>query len=146
MLIRLASLDDKPIAVRDVGLNTWTEADGLAVGQASELAATMMRQLVSGAFTVTDRDLLRDLHLLERSEGLRVEPSAAAGFRGPIWLLESTAGRQYLAEHLLMQRMHSATHVLWTTGGSLVPEEEHRRFSARGWEALLADRRESPVI
>jgi D-serine dehydratase len=28
--------------------------------------------------------------------------------------------------------MASATHIVWTTGGSLVPREEHEQFQARG--------------
>jgi D-serine dehydratase len=132
MLIRLASADDNPISVRDVGLDNSTDADGLAVGQASEFVASIMRPLVSGLFTVPDDDLFEDLYLLEKSEGLRVEPSAAAGFRGPRWLLDSRIGKQYLTKHLLSESSESATHILWTTGGALVPDEEYRRFRDRG--------------
>jgi D-serine dehydratase len=132
MLIRLASKDDAPISVRDVGLDNRTEADGLAVGQASEFVAPLMRPLVSGVFTVPDSDLFEDLYMLEQTEGLRIEPSAAAGFRGPRWLLESEAGHQYLANHGLRENLHEATHVLWTTGGSFVPDDEYRRFHERG--------------
>jgi D-serine dehydratase len=132
MLLRLAALDDQPIAVGDVGLDNRTEADGLAVGQASELAASLVRYLVSGVFTVADEHLFRDLYLLEKSEGLRIEPSAAAGFRGPEWLLAFDVGQKYLARHDLSAVMNDATHVLWTTGGAFVPEEEYRRFHERG--------------
>jgi hypothetical protein len=31
----------------------------------------------------------------------------------------------------LESRMKSATHVLWTTGGALLPFEEHRKYLAR---------------
>lgn len=140
MLIRLASVHDRPISVRDVGLDNCTEADGLAVGQASEFVAAMMKPLVSGVFTVRDSDLFRDLYLLEQSEGLRVEPSAAAGFRGPIWLLESASGQRYLTEHGISQRMDYATHVLWTTGGALLPEEEYLRFHTRGRKEWTASK------
>jgi D-serine dehydratase len=89
MLIRLAATDNRPLSVRDVGLDNCTEADGLAVGQASEFVAPVMSSLLSGVFTVPDCDLFEDLYLL-------------------------------------------ATHILWTTGGALVPDEEYRQFHERG--------------
>jgi D-serine dehydratase len=139
MLVRLASREDRPISVREVGLDNRTEADGLAVAQASEFVAPLMRPLISGIFTVPDNDLFEDLYRLEASEGLRIEPSATAGFRGPQWLLESGDGRSYLQSHHLMQVMDDATHILWTTGGAFVPDEEYWGFWARG-ERLVGDR------
>jgi D-serine dehydratase len=132
MLIRLASADSRPISVQELGLDNRTEADGLAVGRASEFVAPLMRPLVSGIFTVPDEDLFADLYLLEQTEGLCVEPSAVAGFRGPRWLLESEAGRRYLIVHGLSECMEEATHILWTTGGALVPDVEYRKFHERG--------------
>src|SRR5665213_3388387 len=96
MLIRLAAVRDAPISVADFGLNSRTEADGLAVGKASEFVVPIVRQLASGVFTVRDDQLLEDLFLLQETEGMRIEPSAAAGFRGPRWLLETETGRRYL--------------------------------------------------
>jgi D-serine dehydratase len=132
MLIRLASQEDRPVSVRSRGLDNRTEADGLAVAQASEFAAPLMRTLVSGIFTVPDQDLFEDLYRLEMNEGLRIEPSAAAGFRGPQWLLGSDAGNTYIHRHDLDSGMDQATHVLWTTGGAFVPESEFWGFHARG--------------
>lgn len=132
MLVRLASITDAPISVRDVGLDNRTEADGLAVGKASEFAARAVRSLVSGVFTVPDDDLFEDLYILERSEGMRIEPSAAAGFRGPRWLMRSDAGRRYLEKHGLLDALADATHVLWTTGGAFVPESHYLQFHQRG--------------
>jgi D-serine dehydratase len=54
MLMRLASQEDRPVSVRALGLDNRTEADGLAVAQASEFSAPLMRRLVSGIFTVPD--------------------------------------------------------------------------------------------
>jgi D-serine dehydratase len=132
MLIRLASDDNRPISVQEFGLDNRTEADGLAVGRASDFVGPLMRPLVSGVFTVPDEDLFTDLYVLERTEGLRIEPSAAAGFRGPRWLLESAAGRRYLIAHGLSECMEEATHILWTTGGAFVPDAEYRQFQERG--------------
>lgn len=132
MLVRLAAAGDEPISVRDVGLDNRTEADGLAVAQASDLVAPLMRSLVSGVFTMRDEDLFEDLYVVERTEGLRIEPSAAAGFRGPRWLIGSEQGRRYIDQHALAATIEHATHVLWTTGGAFVPEEEYRGFHERG--------------
>jgi D-serine dehydratase len=132
MLIRLASAENRPITVQELGLDNRTEADGLAVGRASDFVAPLMRPLVSGIFTVSDEDMFADLYVLERTEGLRIEPSAAAGFRGPHWLLESEPGRRYLIAHGLSQCMEEATHILWTTGGAFVPDAEYRQFHERG--------------
>lgn len=119
-------------SVYDVGLTNRTEADGLAVPRASELAAEAMRPLLAGVCTVADDTLFLDLHRLRTSEGLRIEPSAAAGFSGPRLLTESEAGRAYLARHGLEGAMAQATHLVWTTGGLFVPPEEYERFAARG--------------
>jgi D-serine dehydratase len=132
MLIRLASPVDSPLSVQDVGLDNRTEADGLAVACASESVASQMRPLVSGVFTVPDDDLFEDLFLLEQTEGMRIEPSAAAGFRGPRWLFESAPGAEYLVNRGLLRHMDDATHILWTTGGAFVPDEEYCRFHRRG--------------
>jgi D-serine dehydratase len=138
MLLRLASLKDEPISVRDIGLDNCTEADGLAVAQASELAVARVRTLVSGIFTMRDGDLFKHLYALDHSEGLRIEPSVAAGFAGPAWLLESTIGQQYLRDHDLLHHLDQASHILWTTGGALVPEEEYRQFHERGQKEWAA--------
>ncbi|HEX5460400.1 MAG TPA: D-serine ammonia-lyase [Steroidobacteraceae bacterium] len=138
MLVRLAVLDDRPCSVSVLGLDNRTEADGLAVGKASELAAGVMRHLVSGVFTVRDEELFEDLYRLEVTEGLRIEPSAAACLRGPQWILHSEAGRRYQRNLGIAEVMDKATHVLWTTGGSLVPEDEYHGFHERGaglWES-----------
>jgi D-serine dehydratase len=130
MLARLAS--NRPLSVREIGLDNRTEADGLAVARASEFVVPLIGELISGIFTVPDEHLFEDLYRLERSEGIRIEPSAAASFRGPDWLLRSEPGRTYLERRGLAPYLTGATHVLWTTGGLFVPEDEYRRFHERG--------------
>lgn len=123
-------------SVYELGLNNQTEADGLAVPAASELAADVVRGFLGGVFTVEDETLFRHLALLQQSEGLQIEPSAAAGFSGPRALLESAAGQDYLQRQNLLPHMANATHIVWTTGGRFVPDEEYARFLARGRELL----------
>ena len=132
MLVQLASKSDVPVSVYDIGLDNRTDADGLAVAQASMLVAPLMKRMLSGVFTVEDDTLFRDIYRCHEAEGFRVEPSAAAAFRGPLWLSQTEAGRAYLQRHGLADVMTASNHVLWSTGGSLVPDEEHDRFQARG--------------
>lgn len=50
-----------------------------------------------------------------------VEPSACATFRGP-YLVEKVYGDMGKKE------FKKATHILWATGGSMVPEDEKRSY------------------
>lgn len=138
MLVQLASGQDAPVSVYDIGLDNRTEADGLAVGLASPLVAPLMKTLLAGIFTVADDRLFRDIHTLKQTTGVLIEPSAAAGFSGPRWLLASPAGQAFQAQQGLENAIQNATHVLWSTGGSLVPASEHQRFQEKG-RKLLAD-------
>ncbi len=132
MLTQLAVGCETPVSVYDVGLDNRTEADGLAVAQASPLVAPLMARVLSGVLTVDDDTLFRDALRLEDVEGIYVEPSAAAGLRGPGWVLDSPQGREYLRRHGLDRVLSQATHVIWSTGGSLVPESVRAEFRARG--------------
>jgi D-serine dehydratase len=134
MLVRLASASDR-LSAYDFGLDNRTEADGLAVARASELAAQIAMPLAAGVYTVSDAALLANLYRLERTEGLRIEPSAAAGLCGPAMLCGSAGGRAYIADHGLGDQMANATHIAWSTGGALAPPEQFAAWRARG-EAL----------
>ncbi|MCH8621519.1 D-serine ammonia-lyase [Undibacterium sp. TS12] len=124
-------------SVYDYGLDNRTEADGLAVPRASRFAMDSVRHLVAGACTVRDEDLLRDLYLLEQTEKIRVEPSAAAGFAAVRALCNSEQATSYLSRHGLTGHMQQATHVVWSTGGLLLPEADFRAYHDRG-SALAA--------
>jgi len=113
-------------SVYDHGLSNRTEADGLAVPRASLLAAQAMRTLVAGIFTVQDQTLFDHLALAHATEDLRMEPSAAAGLSGP---LEIATG----APALLCP---GANHVVWSTGGLLVPDAQFQEFLQRASAAV----------
>lgn len=123
MLVRLAS-STGPKSVYDIGLDNRTEADGLAVGEASELVYQLVRELVSGVYTVADDALFTTLARLRQTSGIEIEPSAAACFAGTR-LLDT-----------MVRNDPRATHVFWTTGGSFVPAEEYEMFYQRGCELL----------
>jgi D-serine dehydratase len=141
MLVQVAGGVEAPLSIYDIGLDNRTEADGLAVGLASALVAPLMASQMSGVYTVADDELFAGLVELESREGLFVEPSAAAALYGPRWLTQSREGQAYIRCNGLDGRMSNATHVLWTTGGAQVPDDERGAFRRRG-EAVLARSRD----
>jgi len=114
------------ISVEDIGLDNKTEADGLAVGRASKFVGKVMETYISGCYTVTDEQLLTSLGLTMDSEGIFLEPSAHAGMFGPIQLMKN--GQNYLEKHHLTDKMEQATHIVWATGGSMVPKEMREEY------------------
>lgn len=133
MLGMLAGFD-RELSIYDIGLTLRTQADGLAVSKASRFVGNTIRHLVSGCITVHDEDLFRFVHLLDRGTGMRIEPSAAAGFMGMVMLYSDPEGGKYRKTHSLDDRGDKAHHLIWTTGGSLVPPQEWERYRARGEE------------
>ncbi|MGK5023309.1 D-serine ammonia-lyase [Janthinobacterium sp. RB2R34] len=116
------------ISVQDIGIDNITAADGLAVGRPSGFVGRAMRRLIDGYATVSDEELFRLLALLEQTEGWRLEPSAVAGFAGIVPVLEQSAYAPNLG---------NATHLVWGTGGSMVPEAEMDGYVSRG-QGLMA--------
>jgi D-serine dehydratase len=120
-------LHDK-IAVQDMGIDNLTAADGLAVGRASGFVGRAMERLLDGFFTLTDQEMYDLLGLLAREEQIRLEPSALAGMPGP-WRV--TADRTWQAAQGLDEAaMAQATHLVWATGGSMVPAAEMEKYLA----------------
>lgn len=112
------------IKVQDVGLSGKTEADGLAVGRVSGLASRLVQPFLSGEFTVHDRMLNRYLRALWNEEKIFIEPSSCAAFEGVVGLHNSDAGKDYISRHKYKKdNGKHATHIIWATGGGLVPEE-----------------------
>ncbi|GGH80638.1 D-serine dehydratase [Pullulanibacillus pueri] len=133
MLIGLLTGRHDQVSVQDFGIDNHTEADGLAVGRPSRFATTICAQLIDGLYTIEDQELFKLLTLLVDSEGIFLEPSATAGFQGPILLQRQT---DYLKRHQLEKNMSQATHIVWGTGGALVPEVEKKSFYDRGRSLL----------
>lgn len=117
------------ICVQDIGLDGKTAADGLAVGRPSRLVGSEMTSILEGCYTVQDEKLYPYLAELADLEGLYIEPSSCASFPGPA-LIEGAA--DWLAAKGLADKMDKAVHILWATGGSMVPEEEMRHYYEMG--------------
>ena len=101
---------------------------GLASGLQNEICVQeTVKAIVSGGFTVSDERLFADLHALYETEGLFVEPSACAGFAGAVELSKMT---DYLESSGLGAHWENAAHIVWATGGALVPEGECENYLA----------------
>lgn len=122
MTLGLLSRRHDSANVYDLGLSNKTAADGLAVARPSAFVGAMVGNLVSGCFTVSDERMRHDQVLARQLAGLKLEVSAAAGFSGPELLLGTPAGQAYLRRQQLQPG--GIRHLLWTTGGRFLPEEE----------------------
>ncbi|MGE6470501.1 D-serine ammonia-lyase [Serratia proteamaculans] len=122
------------IAVQDLGIDNQTAADGLAVGRASGFVGRAMERLLSGFYTLSDREMFALLGLLDSHEHIQLEPSALAGMPGP-WRV--TADAEWLASQgLNAEQMNNATHLVWATGGGMVPEAEMTKYLATAQQSI----------
>lgn len=129
MTLGLATgLNDK-IAVSDIGLDGKTAADGLAVGRASRLVGDIMSTLLEACFTIDDDKLYPFLTRLADCEGIFIEPSACASFTGPMHIMQNLDN---LSDSGIRTKMKNSVHILWATGGSMVPEEEMKYYYSLG--------------
>lgn len=118
MLLGLSTGKHDKISVEDIGLDNKTEADGLAVGRPSSFVGQVMDYLLKGELTIKDENLYKYLKVLYKSENIFIEPSALAGFNGPIFT------KDIYKDKIPVQ-------LLWATGGSLVPLLERNEFLNR---------------
>lgn len=125
------------VSVQDFGIDNVTAADGLAVGRASGFVGKAMQRLLDGFYTVSDEEMYSLLALMERSEGVRLEPSALAGVPGIARVQADQQG--YLARMGLdSHAMAHATHLVWATGGNMVPDDEMQAYVTKGRQLLAA--------
>jgi D-serine dehydratase len=125
LLVQLAAGTEAAVPIAALGLAVDTAADGLAVGAASMFVARTVERLVDACATCADADLFAWAGRAWAAAGLRLEPSAAAGFCG---LAASLAAPGALGA---AARAPGAVHVVWTTGGAHLPEEEFAAVLAR---------------
>ncbi|GHW85646.1 D-serine dehydratase [Vibrio cholerae] len=110
------------ISVQDIGIDNITAADGLAVGRASGFVGRAMERLLDGYLTISDERMYRLLGQLNEAENIQLEPSALAGMIGPIVVTKSVEYRAQMQFDDTV--MGNATHLVWATGGGMVPAEE----------------------
>ncbi len=131
LLLGLASGCHDGIAAADLGLHGRTLADGLAVPRVSGLVSRLVEPLLDGCATVTDEELCTHVATLHRHYGLRLEPSATAGVGSLRLLLASADGTAMRTTLRQTCAIDEAVHILWATGGSLIPDEEFATILAR---------------
>lgn len=136
VLLGLMTGKHDKVRVQDFGIDNKTEADGLAVGTPSTFATKIVKNLVSGIYTIEDHELFKLLALLVDSEQIALEPSAASSLLGPI---ELTRNSDYIEKNHLTDVMKNATHISWATGGDLVPKTDMETFYEKG-KSLLKGR------
>lgn len=132
MLLGLYTGCHDMVSVQDFGIDNRTAADGLAVGRPSSFVGKTIQPYLSGAQTITDEHMHRLLYQLSESESIRLEPSALAGMYGPVNLTCTREGRDYLHQHNLTDVIENGTHIVWGTGGSMVPDAVMQKYLSIG--------------
>ena len=122
MVLGMATGLQNKISVQDIGLTGLTHADGLAVGRASGFVGRVMMPILSGEFTLRDYKLYDYMRDLLETEDIFIEPSACASVQCVVMLNQLAESKAYLEKEGLTKKMPQATHILWATGGNLVPE------------------------
>ena len=109
-------------------LASTTSPRPLAVGRASGFVYRAMERLLAGFYTLSDQEMYDLLGLLARAEQIKLEPSALAGMAGP-WRVAANLEWQ-AGQGLDAAKMARATHLVWATGGGMVPAEEMEKYLA----------------
>lgn len=132
MMLGMATGENNSICVQDFGIDNRTAADGLAVGRASGFVGGLMRPFMSGCYTLQDERMYTLLAQLADTEELFLEPSALAGMYGPVLTQPGQLLGAYTETALPAGALANATHLVWATGGNMVPREEMQRYYAKG--------------
>ena len=126
MMLGMATGKHNRISVNDFGIQNKTIADGLAVGRASGFVGKQMAPFMDGCYSVYDERMSALLKMLADTEGIKLEPSALAGMFGPVMLSKK------------LGQLPRGYHLVWATGGSMVPDEEYKKYYMQG-EEVYAD-------
>ena len=130
MILGMSTGKHNALSVGDLGIDGQTAADGLAVGRASGFVGRLIEPFLSGCYTLSDQRMHRMLAQLADSEDIWLEPSALAGMYGPILTEKAEAFTEYRA-------LKNVTHVVWATGGSMVPPAEMEKYYRIGKNTSL---------
>lgn len=117
------------ISVQDLDIDNITAADGLAVGRASGFVGRAMQRLLDGYYTISDQRMYHHLAELSELENIQLEPSALAGIVGPIIVNKNIEYKNRLQLDAI--KMQNATHLVWATGGGMVPKKEMDDYIAQ---------------
>ena len=114
----LAVGQGRPVSIYEFGLTNDTIADGLAVPSASPFVMQAIGCNIDAVVGVTDQAMVDWVRRAWAEARLRLEPSGASGFAAldPFNNQARAAG--------LFNGDAEPVHVIWTTGGSLLPDAE----------------------
>ncbi len=136
MMLGMATGLNSEISVQDLGIDNLTVADGLAVGRASGFVGGVMAPFMSGCYSLEDSRMFHLLAELADQEDIWLEPSALAGMYGPVLLAKDPVLSAYPARSGIgLEELGQATHLVWATGGSMVPAEDMKRYYETGKQA-----------
>jgi D-serine dehydratase len=122
MIIGMMTEEHNNISVQDLGIDNKTAADGLAVGTPSKFVGKIMEKYLAGIYTVQDDILFELLKKLYNNKEIKLEPSALAGFPGPGELKRNNYyGKCDIQEN-------NISHLIWATGGSMVPQNIFQEY------------------
>lgn len=125
MILGMSTGKHSDISVKDIGIDGRTVADGLAVGRASGFVGRLMEPFISGCYTLSDERMYRMLATLADTENIYLEPSALAGMYGAVLLKTNP-------EFADFGKLENCTHIVWATGGGMVPAEEMKKYYLAG--------------
>lgn len=129
VLLGIATGLDEHVSAQDYGLDGITAADGLAVSRPSGLVCRAMRPLIDGVVTVDDQNLYKHVAMSWDQQKIKLEPSAAASLNGYCHVIQSP---EYLSHVVSAEALLNSTHIVWATGGSMVPENEWLSYYQKG--------------
>ncbi|MBP6122442.1 D-serine ammonia-lyase [Providencia sp.] len=114
------------VSVQEIGIDNITAADGLAVGRASGFVGRAMERLIDGYYTIDDQEMYNLIGLLDQTESIKLEPSALAGMTGAVHVTQKADYLQ--AKSFTPAQMKNAIHLVWATGGGMVPQDEMQKY------------------
>lgn len=120
MMLGMATGLHNAVSVNDFGVENRTIADGLAVGRASGFVGGLMYPFMDGCYSVSDERMSALLKMIKDTENIKLEPSALAGMFGPVMLSQKLGGLPF------------GYHLVWATGGSMVPDAEYEKYYKEG--------------
>lgn len=125
VLLGMSTGLNSKISVHDIGMDGKTEADGLAVGRASELCCKSSQNTLSGIFTINENSIFELMKELYKKESVFVEPSAASSMIFTKFLDDDEFIKFINKEEISPENI---IHIAWSTGGMLVPESEREKL------------------
>lgn len=125
VLLGMSTGLNSKISVHDIGMDGKTEADGLAVGRASELCCKSSQNTLSGIFTINENSIFELMKELYKKESVFVEPSAASSMIFTKFLDDDEFIKFINKEEISPENI---IHIAWSTGGMLVPECEREKL------------------